>query len=299
MRAICFASVLTFWCAATANVHAQSATPSPDTSTSAPGPTTTATPSSSSATNPTAEVGTRDNPMVVVESVAAQLKKRMAVNYPREAVDAKVSGRVKIQLFVGKNGAVLATRVVEGAEPLRSAAQTSMARAEFSPMIVNGQPVYMATTMRLVFTLDEKTTPATPKVGELIAQEGQAADADALRAEQPFTVIARAPGSSVRTPAKDVSFNVSTAKLIHSERPDYPDSLKRAGVQGTVVLRGIIRKDGTVDDLAYVSGPKMLAPSAIEAVKRWRYAPTLLGDEPVEVDTKISVVFQLGNAPLP
>ncbi len=120
-----------------------------------------------------------------------------------------------------------------------------------------------------------------------------------MKTERPFTPLERTPGSSERTAAKNVTFNVSAAKLIHSERPDYPDSLKRAGVQGTVVLSGIIRKDGTISDLAYVSGPMLLAPSAIEAVKKWRYAPTLLGDQPVDVDTKISVVFQLGNPPLP
>jgi TonB family protein len=293
MRAIYCAVVLMFLCAAAIGVGAQTESPSRDTTAPA------ASPSQSSAPNPTAEVGTRDSPLVIVESVAAQLKKRMVVNYAQEAVDAKVSGRVKIQVLVGKSGAVLATRVVDGAEPLRRAAQMSVSRADFAPMTVNGQPIYFATTLRLVFTLDDKTTPPTPKVGELVAQEGQAADADQLRAEQPFTLMARTPGPSVRTAAKDVSFNVSAAKLIHSERPDYPDSLKRAGVQGTVVLSGIIRKNGTLDDLAYISGPKLLAPSAIEAVKKWRYAPTLLGDEPVEVDTKISVVFQLGNAPLP
>ncbi len=94
----------------------------------------------------------------------------MVVNYPKEAVDAKISGRVKIQLLLGKSGAVLATRVVEGAEPLASAARTSVSRAEFSPMTVNGEPVYMATTLRLVFTLDDKTAPPTAKVGELLAQ---------------------------------------------------------------------------------------------------------------------------------
>jgi protein TonB len=131
-------------------------------------------------------------------------------------------------------------------------------------------------------------------VGELIAQDGQALDADALRNELPFSQIARTPGSSKLSAADGASHNVQAAKLIYSEAPDYPQNLKSAHVQGAVVLHGIIQKNGTLTDLRYVSGPQLLAPAAIEAVKKWRYEPTLLEDEPVEVDTTITVEFHLG-----
>ena len=243
----------------------------------------------------TAEVGTRQNPMVVVESVSAQqLRNRMAVEYPQSAIHAKISGSVKMQVLIGKSGRVIATRIIWGPDALRSAAESAVSRSEYLPMTLDGKPVFMATTVRLVFTVDSNATPPTAKVVEFIAQDGQATDADALRNELPFSQIARTPGSTKLSAADGVSHNVKAAKLIYSEAPDYPQSLKSAHIQGAVVLHGIIQKNGTVTDLRYVSGPQLLAPAAIEAVKKWRYEPTLLEDEPVEVDTTITVTFRLG-----
>jgi periplasmic protein TonB len=61
------------------------------------------------------------------------------------------------------------------------------------------------------------------------------------------------------------------------------------------VLHAIIGTDGEVHDLQFVSGPKKLVEPSMEAVKRWRYRPTLFNGEPVEVDTTISVAYTLGG----
>jgi periplasmic protein TonB len=92
-----------------------------------------------------------------------------------------------------------------------------------------------------------------------------------------------------------VGGNVQQANLINKVIPQYPAIAKSARIQGTVVLHAIIAKDGTVQELTYVSGPTLLIQSAEEAVKQWRYRPTLLNGEPVEVETTISVVFSLGG----
>jgi TonB family protein len=90
--------------------------------------------------------------------------------------------------------------------------------------------------------------------------------------------------------------NVTPAKVIHYEPPKYPKDAKKAGVSGTVVLKAIIAKDGSVKNLEYVSGPDMLVDAAIKAVKKWKYQPTLFDGKPVEMDTKISVVFDLNHS---
>jgi len=77
--------------------------------------------------------------------------------------------------------------------------------------------------------------------------------------------------------------------------PVYPPIAKTAHISGTVVLHAVIAKDGSVEDLQYVSGPPLLMKSAMDAVKQWRYQPTQLNGDPVEVDTTISVVFTLGG----
>jgi protein TonB len=89
---------------------------------------------------------------------------------------------------------------------------------------------------------------------------------------------------------------VENAKLIHRVEPVYPPDAKKAGVSGTVVLNAVIAKDGTVQKVQYVSGPKPLVQSATDAVTQWRYAPTTLNGEPVDVKTNISVVYNLDAA---
>jgi periplasmic protein TonB len=92
-----------------------------------------------------------------------------------------------------------------------------------------------------------------------------------------------------------VSQGVTEGLLIRRIEPVYPVIAKEARIQGTVVLSAIIAKDGTIKDLQLVSGHPMLAPAAIEAVKRWRYKPYLLSGIPVEVETTITVNFRLGG----
>ena len=91
-----------------------------------------------------------------------------------------------------------------------------------------------------------------------------------------------------------VSQGVTEGLLIHGVKPQYPTIAREARVQGTVVLKVIIAKDGTIQNLQLVSGSPLLAPAAIEAVKEWRYKPYYLNGQPVEVETDITLNFDLG-----
>lgn len=86
---------------------------------------------------------------------------------------------------------------------------------------------------------------------------------------------------------------VMEAKVKHKERPKYPDDAKAAQVVGTVVMQVIIGKDGSVREAKLISGPPMLVKAAQNAVKKWKYEPTLLNGEPVEVSTMVSIAFSL------
>lgn len=86
---------------------------------------------------------------------------------------------------------------------------------------------------------------------------------------------------------------VEAANLIYGPKPDYPQLAKLARIQGTVRLDALIATDGTVTGLKVVSGHPLLVKAALEAVERWRYRPTLLNGQPVEVETEIDVNFAL------
>ena len=75
--------------------------------------------------------------------------------------------------------------------------------------------------------------------------------------------------------------------------PQYPPLALQAHMQGTVEVHAIIAKDGRIASAEIVSGNAVLAKAALSAVLRWRYRPTLLNGQAVEVETTIRVIFKL------
>ncbi len=88
---------------------------------------------------------------------------------------------------------------------------------------------------------------------------------------------------------------VQGAKLISAPLPIYPPEARNAGVSGNVLLNITVARDGSVASADAVKGDPILATAAIQAVKQWKYEPTLLNGEPVQVTTEVSVNFTLGN----
>jgi protein TonB len=88
---------------------------------------------------------------------------------------------------------------------------------------------------------------------------------------------------------------VQAAKLVNKVQPVYPPLARQTRISGTVKLHAIIAKSGAVESLQVLSGHPLLVQSALDAVKQWRYQPTLLNGEPVEVDTEIDVIFSLAQ----
>jgi len=96
-----------------------------------------------------------------------------------------------------------------------------------------------------------------------------------------------------------VGGNVQAARIINRVQPAYPEKARKDGITGTVRLHVILAKDGTMKELELVSGHPLLAQAALDAVRQWRYQPTLLNGSPVEVDTTIDVIFALNQPHTP
>ena len=92
-----------------------------------------------------------------------------------------------------------------------------------------------------------------------------------------------------------VDAKVMSKQLLTKVTPVYPPEAKAAKIQGKVVLRAVIGKDGHVKNLQVVSGPKELQQSALDAVRQWVYKPYLLNGNPVEVMTDINVIYTLAR----
>ena len=103
-------------------------------------------------------------------------------------------------------------------------------------------------------------------------------------------VVKQAPAKPLPIPSRLMAGNLLSRTI-----PRYPEIARTAHIQGAVVLQATISKIGSIENLRVVSGPPLLRQAAIDAVQSWRYKPYLLNGDPVEVETTINVVFNLGE----
>ena len=106
-------------------------------------------------------------------------------------------------------------------------------------------------------------------------------------------VLPAAPPVTVAHPLR--LSHMSEGDLLRKVQPTYPALARSARIQGIVVLQAVISKQGTIENLRVLTGHPMLAPAAIDAVRQWRYRPYILNNEPIEVETQITVNFSLGG----
>jgi protein TonB len=104
-----------------------------------------------------------------------------------------------------------------------------------------------------------------------------------------------APPADMRppTPHRLVVTRLESAMLIHRVEPVYPPLARQTHREGQVELRAIIATDGTIQSLQVVKGDALFLRSATDAVTQWRYRPTVLNGQAVEIDTYITVIYTL------
>ena len=92
-----------------------------------------------------------------------------------------------------------------------------------------------------------------------------------------------------------VGGNVRRARLVHYVPPTFPENAEFQGIGGTVLLEGVIGKEGRLVGLSELNSiiDERLVDAASDAVLQWRYDPTLLNGQPVETVVTISVAFEI------
>ncbi len=100
------------------------------------------------------------------------------------------------------------------------------------------------------------------------------------------------PQTLVRRPVSELA---QMAQLIHRVEPIYPPLARQIQREGRVELRAIISTAGTIESLEVLSADPLFIQSALAAVREWRYRPTILNGRPIEVDTRITVIYTLSR----
>ncbi len=155
----------------------------------------------------------------------------------------------------------------------------SVEKPGFAALRLSGIPVGAGHTGRLELTLQ------TGRVRETLNVVGEGTPA-------PKSVSGTGVPGRIR-----VGGNLQSTKMVQQVRPVYPPECKAQGVQGTVLLRAIISREGSVLKLEPLNKlvDERLVQSAIDAVSKWKYQPTLLNGNPVEVITEIEINYTLAQ----
>jgi len=150
-------------------------------------------------------------------------------------------------------------------------------------------------------TLDEPPRPDAVMGGTAAGDSDHVLNAaiDSItRPAAPKPIVGAAPSvpkPTIKSPTTQIRVGgaVQSARLVHRVDPVYPAMARQMRIAGTVELAGVIGADGRIRELRVTSGHPFLVQAALEAVRQWVYRPTLLGGQPVEVITTITVVFRL------
>jgi TonB family protein len=196
---------------------------------------------------------------------APKLLKEVKPGYTAEALGKKITGNVWLECVVKTDGTPSEIRVTRGLEPsLDAEAVKSMEQWRFKPGEKDGAPVPVKIEVMMSFTIGDKK-------GEQV------------RLEAPPAPQVYESGNGVSTPV-----------VLHSVNPQYTPGMRRASVQGSVMLKCTVMPDGSVSDVTVSQSlDPELDQEATKAAKQWRFRPGKKDGQPVPVRVTIEMTFSL------
>ncbi len=108
----------------------------------------------------------------------------------------------------------------------------------------------------------------------------------------PKSLVLAAPTAAPKAPIR-VGGRIRVPQAISRPDPVYPVLARQAKIEGNVVIDAVIDESGNITEMQVVSGHVLLIPPAVEALRKWKYEPTRLNDEPVPVRLIVTVIFRL------
>ena len=220
------------------------------------------------------------------ETVQNLLLRRVAPSYPPLARQARIKGAVVLNVIISKSGDIRRVLLISGHPLLAPAAIEAVKQWRYRPYEQDGQPVEIETTVQINFSL-----PEHPLAGGIVG-DGPPGSSPMQSIVGQVHLCQESPADSLPKRVR-VSQGVMQALIIQKQTPKYPEEARSEYIEGKVLIAIEIGKDGAVCDVALISGHPLLAPSAIDAVRQWKYRPYLLNGQPIEIETQAQVNFTL------
>lgn len=177
------------------------------------------------------------------------------------------------------------------------------------------KPVQVAQALP-TFNSNKEATAAPLTLNSNPPQPAAAPPPDLEKEKPPVALKQPEPPVVARTPVVSVSFDpfpsirmdktkdskksrqgksLEMGRLVSRIDPVYPEEAKQQGVEGTVRVHAIFNREGVVQSVVQISGPPLLVPATMGAVRQWRYSQTILGGQAVETEEDVTVLFRLAN----
>jgi TonB family protein len=179
--------------------------------------------------------------------------------YPESAKNEQIQAVVALKVEVDKEGNVTEVEALNGPPVLARAAVRALKKWKYSPVVVDGDPLVVVGNVLLTFRAGKPSS---------VFEGG----------EWPFWQLACTTDGSL---------------LLHRVDPEYPQAARIAHIAGDVVIKILIDKEGKVAEATVVNGHPLLAESALNAVKQWRYQPYILANQTVSVEGLVTVKFHM------
>lgn len=187
--------------------------------------------------------------------------------------------------------------------PTPAPPQRSLGRTPAASELKDGQlltPVAVPRTVTQVVDPPQDSSSVGPpgNIFSVPGGTGDGSDRSILTMLPPAPVAPPAPRVEPKPqPAKPVRVggDMQAALIMSKPIPPYPPMARAARISGVVRLAAVISEAGVIEELRVVEGHPLLVRAAVDAVKQWRYRPTILNGNPVKVATTIDVIFNLGQ----
>ena len=190
--------------------------------------------------------------------------------YPADAIAQQVQGVVVIEAIVDVDGTVSEAKILRSAGILDQAALDAVRQWQFTPTLLNGQPV----------------PPPPPPPPPAPVKDPQAPP-------QPPPPPPPPPAPPSDDDPLRVGGNIKEPKKVKHVAPVYPPEAQEARIQGIVILEVLIDPDGKVTSARVIRGVNGLDDAAVDAVLQWEFTPTLFNGIARPVIMTVTVNFTL------
>jgi TonB family protein len=202
--------------------------------------------------------------------------------------------------LVGRAGWNMAVSQAEGQSP--NVPEEILAAAQESPYPLSVSPRELTDRAEAVDSEHVSVPPSNPgpksKVvadrpnGNLVIYEHGKVVFRAATSSETYDRSAVSRESEL-TPSNQIPQSPTNNYLLTRVVPKYPDEARQRGIQGPVVMKVLVGRDGSVQEVKVISGNPELVPAAVGALRQWRFQPHLLKSNPVEFETQVTLNFSL------